>query len=164
MRTNIKTPGYWMAVGAHGPQLYSGAPYVDAHCHHVVGNLITYGFDSMEWIDAGWLHDAVEDTLLTIDEVREHRGQLVADLVWAVSGFGENRKARVADMHEKVRAFPRAAILKTADRIHNMESAARLPDPGLYKMYVREFNPFVDLVQDHIPSEMLERLITAASH
>lgn len=159
---NIETPGYWMALGAHGPQLYGDKPYVDSHCRDVVNLLVSFGYDSVDWIDSGWLHDSVEDTTLTIDTVRAKRGAVVADLVWAVTGVGENRKARNADMHRKVAAFPRAAILKTADRISNMVSARSLDDQGLFRMYMKEFEAFVDLVKPHIPSTMLDRLRAAA--
>ena len=163
MIIDIETPAYWMALGAHSAQLYGGEPYVDAHAREVVKNLVEYGFDSDDWINAGWLHDAVEDTALTIDVVRKHFGDLTANLVWAVSGFGENRKARIADMHRKVNEFPQAAILKTADRIHNMESARALPDQGLYKMYLKEHAAFMALVALHIPTAMLDRLTRAAA-
>lgn len=170
MITIPKTPGYWMAVGAHGSQLYGGAPYAEAHLREVVANLITYGFDTPDWIEAGWLHDAVEDTIknenpLTIDIVRQHFGDLTANLVWAVSGMGERRRDRIADMHRKVIEFPQAAILKTADRIHNMESAKLLPDQGLYRMYLKEFSAFVGLVEGTglVPVEMIARLYRAAA-
>jgi (p)ppGpp synthase/HD superfamily hydrolase len=166
MNMNMKNTeaAHWMAVGAHGTQLYGGEPYVDAHLREVVGILNTFGFTG-EWEIAGWLHDAVEDTAMTIDIVRRFFGDHVAALVWAVSGFGENRKARIADMHRKVREYPFAAILKTADRIHNMESARALPDQGLFKMYMREWPAFLDLVTETgaVPPAMLERLNRAAS-
>ena len=164
MQMDLTQAAYWMAVGAHGTQQYGGAPYADAHLREVVGILKSFGFTG-EWEIAGWLHDAVEDTSLTTDIVRHHFGDHVADLVWAVSGFGENRKARIADMHRKVREYPLAAILKTADRIHNMESARALPDQGLFKMYMREWPAFMALVEEvgTVPAVMLERLNRAAA-
>jgi (p)ppGpp synthase/HD superfamily hydrolase len=164
MKMDMTEAAYWMAVGAHGTQLYGGKPYAEAHLREVVAILASFGFVD-EWEIAGWLHDGVEDTALTIDIVRRHFGDTVAALVWAVTGLGENRKARIADMHRKVREHPLAAILKTADRIHNMETARLLPDQGLFKMYMREWPDFFKLVEETgvVPMLMLERLNRAAS-
>lgn len=160
MKEITSSPAYALAAEAHAGILYGDAPYVDAHLCKVAEILISFEFNTREWIEAGLLHDAIEDTYVTYDMIGDQFGRDVADLVWAVSGMGENRKARVADMHAKVRAYPPAAILKTADRIHNMESAKALPDQGLFKMYMREMDAFVELVQGLVPQKMLDRLLS----
>ena len=58
------------ATVAHEGQRYGEHPYTD-HLMDVVGVAIRYGFDLLgrEFIDACWLHDVVEDTDTTIEEI-----------------------------------------------------------------------------------------------
>ena len=47
-------------------------------------------------------------------------GVHVADLVWAVTGVGANRKERNQSIYDKIKNYPMAAVLKTADRIADL--------------------------------------------
>ncbi len=163
MDSRFHTRGYWLAKAAHGDQLYGDLPYVDSHVAAVVSILIQYGFTDEIIIEAAWLHDAVEDTDLDSGMINQIYGDTIAameiaNLVLAVTGFGVNRRARVADILSKIVDNTKAAILKTADRIANMENAAQ-HRPDLLKMYQREQDVFLAVVIDHIPAEMLARLV-----
>jgi (p)ppGpp synthase/HD superfamily hydrolase len=140
------------AVKCHGPQLYGGRPYV-VHLGAVrrVLHEADWGGDVLV---AAWLHDVVEDTPATREDVRHEFGELVASLVWAVTGVGKNREERKADAFAKIRAFGSevrsapglAATLKLGDRIANMEAAA-LNNPSMLRMYQNEWREFEEALR-----------------
>ena len=71
--TDAITEAYRIAAGSHKGQLRrSGEPYI-THPLAVAGIVARYGMDDVT-ICAALLHDAVEDTVLTLDEVEEHFG------------------------------------------------------------------------------------------
>lgn len=115
----------------HGGQQYGDRPYV-VHLEAVRAVLHDFGHDG-EIAAAAWLHDVVEDTPTTREEVAERFGDEVASLVWAVTGVGSNRKERCASAYAKIRAFPAAATLKLADRIANVEASLGSPRLVMYR-------------------------------
>lgn len=115
----------------HGDQLYGDRPYT-VHLEAVRAVLRDFGHDGAI-AAAAWLHDVVEDTPTTREEVAERFGEEVASLVWAVTGVGRNRKERCASAYEKIRALPAAATLKLADRIANVEASLGSPRIVMYR-------------------------------
>jgi (p)ppGpp synthase/HD superfamily hydrolase len=95
------------------------------------------------WQIAAWLHDIVEDTEVTIDQVREQFGPEVARLVAAVTTPASvgNRKARLTKLIEQLRETPEAMPLKLADRISNVDSCWYTRNTLLF-MYHREYRRF----------------------
>lgn len=96
---------------------------------------------------AVWLHDAIEDTNTTRDELEEIFGTDVANLVDAVSGVGQNRKERLASIARKLEDQPDAIIIKLCDRIANTRFSSNEHYSGdgatsLFSMYVKEFPAF----------------------
>src|SRR5690606_40443516 len=74
------TEAYRVAAGSHKGQLRrSGEPYI-THPLAVAGIVARYGMDDVT-IAAALLHDAVEDTVLTLDEVEAGFGPEVRELV-----------------------------------------------------------------------------------
>ena len=118
------------AVAAHEGQKRkgSGLPYV-VHPLEVMQILLRHGVEDEETLVAAVLHDAVEDTEVTIEQVREQFGERVAAIVAAVTKPEEGSKAerkRIAG--ELLRAGPPAArIVKMADRLSNLHDLDRLP-------------------------------------
>ncbi|AKT43614.1 HD domain-containing protein [Chondromyces crocatus] len=110
----------------HAAQRYGEHPYT-FHLEKVRAVLTELDYHGHLGI-AAWLHDVVEDTTTTCDEIATRFGAEVAGLVWAVTGVGPTRKARNAAMYEKIRRTPDAAILKLADRIANVEASRTRPD------------------------------------
>lgn len=91
---------------------------------------------------AAILHDTLEDTDLTYQELRDDFGKEVADLVFAVTNEpGANRKERFAKTYPKIRANPDAVVLKLADRIANVIHALQA-NPDILDMYRREWPVF----------------------
>ena len=154
------------AVHAHGDQLY-GVSLYSAHLEEVRKVLLDFGFGGAI-AQAAWLHDTIEDTGHTRKTIADAFGDDVAALVWAVTGVGVNRKARVADAYAKIVAHPEAVFLKLADRIANVESSARTRyDADRLAMYRKEQPAFEAMIvrakmADHgLVVRMLERLQSA---
>ncbi len=128
------------AMRQHEGQLYGEAPYT-VHLEAVREVLRWAGVeDGQPLAIAAWLHDAVEDTNATREEVAAQFGDDVASLVWAVTGVGANRKERNENAYAKIRVCPDAATLKLADRIANVEASANVPDK--LAMYRKEWPAF----------------------
>ncbi len=144
-----------LAEVAHFGQEYQGRPYVEAHVSRVVAVLWSFGFEG-EYLAAGWLHDAIEDTEVGAILIHRMFGQEVASLVLACTGVGHNRKARNACIYERIAQYPRAAVVKLADRIANVEASA--PGSSHRKMYQKEADAFAAVVRPHVPEPMWARL------
>jgi len=143
------------AALAHTGQMYGTQPYI-AHLIEVTDVLqefVPHAEESMR--AAAWLHDAVEDTSVTLVDVRNEFGLHVADLVDAVTTEpGKNRKERNALTYPKIHRTPGAVTLKLADRIANVRSCWRTQDAKLF-MYQREYRDF--RVALRIPEDLQTR-------
>lgn len=139
-----------LAVRAHHGQTYADKPYV-GHLASVVNNLHLFGIQSEPMIAAAWLHDSVEDTSVTIEDVKRTCGNAVAELVYAVTNEpGKNRKERNARTYPKILAVPGAVAIKLADRIANVESCWATRDSKLF-MYQREYRDFRNALREDNP-------------
>lgn len=129
------------AIMAHGEQLRaSGGPYVD-HPIAVAEIVASWGLDS-EVIAAALLHDVVEDTPVTSDELEKEFGPKVAELVAGVTKLKLSTSPRpAADSlrlelnNENLRKLLlattkdfRVILIKLADRLHNMRTLGALPE------------------------------------
>ncbi len=135
-----------LALAAHGDQRYGQEPY-RAHLEHVEEVVRRYPH-SVAMRAAAWLHDAVEDTPLTLAEIAAAVGDEVAAIVAAVTdepaGPTEHRPAQsgASRAERKPRtlaklsqASPEARAVKLADRIANLEAAHRSGRADLLAMY-----------------------------
>jgi RelA/SpoT family (p)ppGpp synthetase len=120
---------YVFAVMRHGQQLrHSGDPYY-AHPVAVAGLLTELKLDT-DTIIAGLLHDTVEDTEATVDEIRGLFGKPVAELVDGVTKLpklsGEGPAQQQAENFQKFILATtkdiRVLLVKLADRLHNMRT------------------------------------------
>jgi (p)ppGpp synthase/HD superfamily hydrolase len=98
-----------LAVEAHKDQKYGTQPYV-VHISDVVKRVQTITQDP-EVIAAAWLHDVVEDTQITIGEIQSQFGPNVAAMVWAVTGVGQDRAAKMANAIEKIAKTPGSELV-----------------------------------------------------
>jgi len=126
--------GYAFALDAHrGQKRRSGEPYF-AHALTVARILCDLRLD-IDTLIAAMVHDVVEDTDHTLDEIREKFGRDVAhmvDGVTKISGIrAPSREARKAETYRKlvlaIAQDPRTVLIKLADRLHNMRTLAYLP-------------------------------------
>ncbi len=125
---------YLFAMEKHKEQKRaSGAPYMD-HLQEVAYILSTLGAGPSTII-AGFLHDTMEDTNTTYEEIKETFNEDVAFLVEGVTKIQQLSKRRdeefLAESHRKIFIAMahdiRVIIIKLADRLHNMRTLNFLP-------------------------------------
>lgn len=133
-----------LALDAHKTQKYGDEPY-SVHLEAVAELARPFG-PSVEAI--AWLHDAVEDTDLTVlDIIKATDCQIGACVDLVTDEPGENRKARKAATYKKLSSVvddtfeAPALIVKVCDRLANVRSCKR-SNPGLLKMYRKEHEAF----------------------
>ena len=128
---------------AHSGQTYNEEVPYTFHLQCVVDVLGRYGETSPEMVCAAWLHDSIEDTNKSYNDIKSRFGMEVAELVYSVtSELGRNRKERNEKTYPKLKSFPQAMLLKLADRIANVEYGAA--SGGKNDMYSKEFPDFFE--------------------
>jgi (p)ppGpp synthase/HD superfamily hydrolase len=152
---NIAYAAKEFAIAKHGTQKYGDRPY-SYHLAQVSQVLAEFGYAGNEAIAAaGWLHDTLEDTPATYEMLVSEFGKETADIVWAVTSEpGENRVERFRKTVLKIQSIKKALIVKLADRIANTETSLQ-SNPKLYKMYVKEFSLFKELLYNPQDVELM---------
>jgi (p)ppGpp synthase/HD superfamily hydrolase len=114
------------AIKAHGDQKYGDEfPYA-IHLMAVVSVLLRFGITGEDLLCVAWLHDTLEDTQATYEEIVTYFGQEIADAVSALSEpKGGNRKWRHEQTYPRIRLNAQATLVKLADRIANIESGGK---------------------------------------
>lgn len=129
------------AIKRHGEQLYGNEPYI-VHLDHVHEVGLRFG-TTIEEQCADYLHDILEDTDCSFEEIWYEFGWYVAHLVFLVTvEDGDNRKERKRRTYPKIRSNSDAIKLKLRDRIANVESSKQ-NNPGLFQMYKQEHEEFL---------------------
>ncbi len=125
---------YQVAAEAHRNQLRSsGESYIN-HPLAVARIVADIGLDETS-IAAALLHDAVEDTEITLEDVRAGFGDEVAAIVDGVTKlerirFDSREAQQAATMRKMLVAMARdlrVLVIKLADRLHNMRTIAAMP-------------------------------------
>ena len=136
---------YVFSMKAHGSQTRaSGDPYY-SHPIEVAGILTDLRLDD-ETIVTAILHDTIEDTLATPEEIKKHFGKNVARLVDGVTKLSkieaQSESQRAA---ENLRKFLlamsgdiRVLLVKLADRLHNMRTLHFITDGEKRRRIARE--------------------------
>ena len=132
------------AVIQHARQTY-GIHNYEFHLDEVYQLVCEAGLNDNFKI-AAYLHDILEDTQTTKEELRDKFNSEVAEMVYAVSGFGENRKSRTENIMQKLLDKTEYVDLKLADRIANMRNS-QLNNPKLYNMYLKELPLFLEIAK-----------------
>ncbi len=126
---------YEFADDAHRNQKrISGEPYI-LHPHAVACILAELELD-LETLAAGLLHDVVEDTEVTLDEIEKEFGSEIALLVDGVTKLSrlefkskeENQAENLRKMFLAMAKDIRIILIKLADRLHNMRTLGYHPE------------------------------------
>ncbi|HEY2150466.1 MAG TPA: bifunctional (p)ppGpp synthetase/guanosine-3',5'-bis(diphosphate) 3'-pyrophosphohydrolase [Vicinamibacterales bacterium] len=123
-----------------GQVRHSGEPYL-IHPLAVADFLADMRLDAVA-IAAGLLHDVVEDTLTTIERIRELFGPEVAHVVEGVTkisaiSFSSSEERQAETFRKMLLAMVddiRVILVKLADRLHNMRTLSHLPDDKRVKI------------------------------
>ena len=141
---NLLRKAYIFSAREHKDQVRrSGEPYL-VHPIEVAYILAELQLDTAS-IVAGLLHDVVEDTLTTIENVGENFGEDVAHVVEGVTKisklkFASQEQAQAENLRKMILAMVddiRVILVKLADRMHNMRTLQHLP-PEKQRRIARE--------------------------
>jgi hypothetical protein len=128
---------------------YNNEPY---HVHlSAVAKLIASVTDDEEMVAAAWLHDTVEDTQATLEDIEAAFGVPVAELVEELTdvskpGDGNRIQRKQIDRRHLAQASRRAKTVKLADLIDNCKDITR-HDPRFAQVYLSEMNELLDVLQ-----------------
>src|SRR6195952_3537473 len=127
---------YVYAMTAHGKQFRaSGDPYL-AHPLEVAAILTDLKLD-VPTIVTALLHDTIEDTLVTYDDLRDKFGEEIANLVDGVTKLSQlevfSERTKQAENFRKlmlaITSDIRVLLVKLADRLHNMRTLGYISKP-----------------------------------
>jgi len=139
----------------HEGMKYDGKDFFDTHVRHVVDVLQNYSPSEAE-VCAAYLHDSIEDTDATYEEIVLLFGEEIADIVSRVTDKpGNNRLERHLNTYYILRRNPSAIKVKLADRISNMSRSLGLE---FAKMYEKEYVAFKFALYDGSHKEMWDAL------
>tara|TARA_B100000927_G_C16269910_1_gene391029 strand:- start:61 stop:558 length:498 start_codon:yes stop_codon:yes gene_type:complete len=130
------------ATKAHGSQVrkYHGTPYISHPL--AVAEIVKSVPHTEEMLVAAVLHDVVEDTPVTIEDVAKEFGDLVAEIVFYLTDIskpedGNRAHRKQLDAEHNANGPAEAQTVKVADLIHNSIDIAS-HDPRFWKTYKTE--------------------------
>lgn len=161
------------AIRMHGDQRYGAKPY-SFHLDSVRGVAFEFGIIDEDILVSTLLHDTVEDTEATREDIEHRFGPRVASLVWAVTnvsyhpetGKKLNRKQKGIFTYPKITGTEGAVALKLCDRVANVRSCwveaqhqdANRRNKSLLGMYKGEYGAFRKALSPHQQDDITERL------
>jgi GTP diphosphokinase / guanosine-3',5'-bis(diphosphate) 3'-diphosphatase len=161
-----------LADAAHdGQTRRTGEPYV-THPLAVAEILADFGMDG-ETLVAAFLHDVVEDTEVTLDDIASQFGDVVAALIDGVTKldrikFSSREEQQAATIRKMAIAMShdiRVLIIKLADRLHNMRTLSPLPEEKRLRVARETLDVYAPLASrlgvQEVKHEMEERCFAA---
>lgn len=138
------------ALNRHGNQDH-GSLKIKDHLSDVVKNVRIHFHDRdldgnrltlAETEAAAWMHDVLEDTKTTYNEILENFGPEIAAVVAALTDAeGSNRIERHLHTYYRIRESSTATLIKLCDRRHNHERSIKYGEHWM-AMYLKEYNYF----------------------
>ncbi|MFO0995203.1 MAG: bifunctional (p)ppGpp synthetase/guanosine-3',5'-bis(diphosphate) 3'-pyrophosphohydrolase [Alphaproteobacteria bacterium] len=160
---------YDFSMKAHGTQRRESGDLYFSHPLEVAGILTRYKLDSAS-IATALLHDTVEDTVATLDEIEGQFGDEIARLVDGVTKLSrielqsdktkdaENFRKLVLAMSEDLRVL----LVKLADRVHNMRTLSFIASAEKRRRIAREtmdiYAPLAERIGMHEIKDELQDL------
>lgn len=162
---------YTLAEAAHEGQLRSSGEKYITHPMSVASILLDYCMDT-DTICAALMHDVVEDTDTTLDEIKKKFGEDVALMVDGVTKIGqvplntkeeqqaENIRKILMAMSKDIRVI----IIKLADRLHNMRTLYARPPHKQRKTSLETMNFYAPIAHRLGMSDVKEEMESIAIH
>jgi len=140
--TKLYDKAVQLATEKHSGQKYGDFDYT----HHLacVEKIVRRYWDDTnnigkDLIVSAWLHDLIEDTKTSYEDIKNIFGKDIAELVYSVTNeLGRNRQEKAKKTYPKIKKHPFAVYLKLADRIANIEFAYKNENKELLEMYKNE--------------------------
>lgn len=162
---------YSLAEAAHEGQMRSSGEKYITHPLSVASILLDYCMDT-DTICAALMHDVVEDTEITLDEIKKKFGEDVALMVDGVTKIGqvplntkeeqqaENIRKILMAMSKDIRVI----IIKLADRLHNMRTLYARPPEKQRKTSLETMNFYAPIAHRLGMSDVKEEMESIAIH
>lgn len=139
---------------------YTGEPYF-VHLQNVANKVKEWGYPELQAI--AYLHDIVEDTHVTIEQIEKAFNKEIATNVWFLTDvplIAGNRKTRNHLNNMRLSQAPESAlIVKCADMIDNMKDIVE-HDKKFAKVYLDEIGLRFDDMLQKVPTKIIDETIT----
>lgn len=139
-----------------GKWRHSGEPMITHSLR--VARLLCRSNEDPQTVIAGLLHDIIEDTSMTYEDVKAEYGKWYADMVESLS-----KTSNLEATHEKLvqagQKDVRALIIKTFDRLDNMRELEWLPSPKQDRISQETMSFYIPIarnigVASHVTNEL----------
>ena len=165
---------YEAAEKAHEGQFRRSGEAFISHPVAVATVLAGLGMDDIT-LAAALLHDSVEDTAISVEEIEADFGPVVAQIVDGVTklervSFDSRAAAQAATMRKMLVAMakdPRVLLIKLGDRLHNMRTVGAMPEASQKRTAQETLDVYAPLAHRFGISDIkwqLEDLSFAALH
>lgn len=134
------------AIIMHGDQRYGEKFPYSYHLDMVYDIAVQFALDTEIQIGC-YLHDVLEDTDATFEQIRSRFGWYLAFLVFAVTdepGLGRKERKRLTYQKMTYLQEERAELIKLCDRIANVKACILNKNDDLLAMYQRENEEFLN--------------------
>lgn len=141
-----KAMEYGIAQHRRVGQMYSEFPY-EYHLTMVYNKAVEYSnllsAEDQEIVQAAaWLHDTIEDTGITYNDIKTEFGAKIADIVYNVTNEkGKNRRERALRTYLNIAACANSTFVKICDRIANQKHSKDTGGKMMWK-YQEEYPIF----------------------
>ena len=161
MNLILKAASFARCAHADQRRKYNDRPYIQ-HPARVAGRVAAHPDATEVMAAAAFLHDVVEDTPYTLDEIVAEFGRDVARLVAELTDPSKGMKAprherKQIDRDHLALVSVEAKIIKLLDRIDNLQEMAAAPS-GFRKKYCEESRLLAEVIGDADPELKAELL------
>jgi (p)ppGpp synthase/HD superfamily hydrolase len=147
------------ATQAHLGQTYNEGSSYTMHLAYVEDVVNRFNFGSINLRIAAWLHDTIEDTQVSYNDIKKEFNEEIAEIVFAVTDeLGRNRQERHNKTYHKIQANENAQIIKLADRIANIEFGLQTGNRKKLEMYFKEYQEFKQILYNENLQNMWNHL------
>ncbi len=157
-----------IAEAAHTGQMRDeGTPYIVHPLRVAVSLVDELGLYSPRLICSGLLHDVIEDSETTREQIAEMFGEEIAEIVWLLTKFDDVSLPAYLAAIEAASATG-APIVKLCDRLDNLRFLAHSPRAEKKRRYIRTtgayYLPLAARTNDYLYGELVRWLDEARNH